>query len=149
MRPRIHKKQERGQAIVLIAFAFIGLIAMIGLMVDGGMLLIEYGRLKRAIDAASLSAALQYREGYTTAQLTDAATEFLQLNQSDVFDIQVDTDTTEPPPQTRAGDRLPSRALRLPVRHRDPPGRHHRHLGWRGRLGGPGAGPGRVGLHGL
>lgn len=95
MRPRIHKKQERGQAIVLIAFAFIGLIAMIGLMVDGGMLLIEYGRLKRAIDAASLSAALQYREGYTTAQLTDAATEFLQLNQSDVFDIQVDTDTTD------------------------------------------------------
>lgn len=95
MRPKNHKKLERGQAIVLIAFAIIGLIAMIGLMIDGGMLLIEYGRLKRAIDAASLSAALQYREGYTTQELTDAATEFLQLNQSNIFNITIDTDSTD------------------------------------------------------
>jgi Flp pilus assembly protein TadG len=96
MRQKIFRNTERGQAIVLIAAAAIGLIAMIGLMVDGGMLLIEYGRLKRAIDAASLSAALQYREGYTIQQLTDSAQEFLQLNQSDVFDIQIDTDDTDP-----------------------------------------------------
>lgn len=95
MRQKNHSKFERGQAIILIAAAAIGLIAMVGLMVDGGMLLIEYGRLKRAIDAASLSAALQYREGYTNAELTNAAEEFLRLNQSDVFDIQVDTDTTD------------------------------------------------------
>lgn len=62
---RIFRKSERGQAIILIALAAVGLIAMVGLMVDGGILLIEYGRLKRALDAASLSAALQYREGYT------------------------------------------------------------------------------------
>jgi hypothetical protein len=95
MRQNIFHKSERGQAIILIAAAAIGLIAMIGLMVDGGVLLIEYGRLKRAIDAASLAAALQYREGYTEQQLTDASQEFLQLNQSDVFDIHVDTDSTD------------------------------------------------------
>jgi hypothetical protein len=44
---------------------------------------------------ASISAALQYREGYTIQQLTDAAQEFLQLNQTDVFDIQIDTDSTD------------------------------------------------------
>ncbi len=102
MRQRIFHKSERGQAIVLIAAAAIGLIAMVGLMVDGGILLIEYGRLKRAIDAASLSAALQYREGYNIQELNDAAEEFLILNQSDVFAIQIDTDDTDssllPPP---------------------------------------------------
>jgi Flp pilus assembly protein TadG len=95
MRQKILRKSERGQAIILIALAAIGLVAMVGLMVDGGILLIEYGRLKRAIDAASLSAALQYREGYTIQELTNAAQEFLQLNQTDVFDIQIDTDATD------------------------------------------------------
>lgn len=91
-----HEKGERGQAIILIAFAIIGLVAMVGLMIDGGIVLIEYGRLKRAIDAASLSAALQYREGYTPTDLTNAAAEFLQLNQTDVYNVRVDTDTTDP-----------------------------------------------------
>lgn len=96
MRQKIsHNKLERGQAIILIALAAVGLIAMIGLVVDGGIMLIEYGRLKRAIDAASLSAALQYREGYTPLELQDAAEEFLNLNQLDVVNIQVDTDNTD------------------------------------------------------
>jgi len=90
------KRSERGQAIVLIAAAMVALIAIIGLMIDGGMLFIEYGRLKRAVDAAAVSAALQYREGYTTTQLANAAGEFLTLNQIDVFDIQVDTCDTLP-----------------------------------------------------
>ena len=38
-------KTESGQAIVLIALAMVGLIAMVGLMTDGGMMLIEYGKL--------------------------------------------------------------------------------------------------------
>jgi Flp pilus assembly protein TadG len=90
------ERSERGQAIVLIAVGLVALIVMIGLMADGGMLFIEYGRLKRGIDAAALSAALQYREGYTDEQLNYAAREFLVLNQIDVFDIQVDTCNTLP-----------------------------------------------------
>jgi hypothetical protein len=97
MRQKIFRKSERGQAIILIAAAAVGLIAMVGLMVDGGIMLIEYGRLKRAIDAASLSAALQYREGYSAQELRDASEEFLNLNQSDVLDIHV---FTAPPPCT-------------------------------------------------
>lgn len=92
---KLLRKSERGQAIILIAFAIVGLVAMVGLMTDTGLLLIEYGRLKRGIDAASISAALQFREGFTNADLENAAKEFLRLNQADVYDIQVDTCATD------------------------------------------------------
>lgn len=88
----LHKKNtERGQVIILVAFAIVGLIALVGLMVDGGILFIENARLKRAIDAASVSAALQYRKNYVIDELVDSATQFLQLNQSDVFEVLIDT----------------------------------------------------------
>lgn len=48
---------ERGQAIVLIAFVMVGLIAMLGLSVDGGGLLFLYRDARNATDAATLAAA--------------------------------------------------------------------------------------------
>ncbi len=89
MLKRLLKKSERGQAIILIAVAFVGLVAMIGLMTDGGILLIEYARLKRGIDAASVAAAQQFRKDFTGQDLVDAARNFLTLNQSDVSDIVI------------------------------------------------------------
>ena len=80
----IHKT-ERGQAIILIAFAIIGLVAMVGLVTDTGILLIEYGKLKRGVDAAAVAAAQQYRlqgNALDQAALENAAKNFLQLNQS-------------------------------------------------------------------
>lgn len=85
------KNSERGQAIILIAFAIIGMVAMIGLMTDGGILLVEYARLKRGIDAASIAAAQQFRKGFTAAELENAGREFLQLNQSDANEIHIFT----------------------------------------------------------
>ena len=90
------KKSERGQAIILIAFAIIGLIGMVGLMTDGGILLIEYARLKRGIDAASVSAALQFRKGYVVNDLRTSAEEFLRFNQADVYNVLVETCVTNP-----------------------------------------------------
>ena len=81
---------------MLVAIAFVGLIAMVGLMTDGGMLLIEYARLKRAVDASSIGAAQQFRKNFTQQDLVNAATEFLQLNQSDVFNVQAETCQTTP-----------------------------------------------------
>jgi len=78
-------KTERGQAIILIAFAIIGLVAMVGLVTDTGILLIEYGKLKRGVDAAAVAAAQQYRlrgNVLDQAALENAAINFLQLNQS-------------------------------------------------------------------
>ncbi len=88
---KLRTKSERGQAIILIAFAMVGLIAIVGLMTDGGILLIEYARLKRGIDAAAVASAQQFRKGFTGLDLTSAAEEFLILNQSDADNIEVYT----------------------------------------------------------
>lgn len=90
------KRSERGQAIILIAFAFIGLVAMVGLVTDTGILLIEYGKLKRSVDAAAIAAAQEYRpNGGTTLdldRLENAAIGMLQLNQvQNVSNVEIHT----------------------------------------------------------
>src|SRR3990172_3347075 len=92
---KLLRKSERGQAIILIALAIVGLVSMVGLVTDGGILLIEYARLKRGIDAAAISAALQFRKGFSNVDLENSALEFLRLNQSDVFNVQIDTCDTD------------------------------------------------------
>jgi hypothetical protein len=82
MLKKIRKASERGQAIILIAFALVGMVAIVGLMIDGGILLIEYARLKRGIDAASIAAASQFRKGFVGADMRRAGEEFLKFNQS-------------------------------------------------------------------
>ncbi len=47
---------------------------------DVGLMLIENARLRRAVDAAALAAALQYREGYQPSDLANSALEMLALN---------------------------------------------------------------------
>lgn len=88
---KLIKNSERGQAIILIVFAMIGMVAVVGLMTDGGMLLIEYARLKRGIDAASIAAAQQFRKGFTSADLENSGREFLRFNQSDADEIHIFT----------------------------------------------------------
>jgi hypothetical protein len=93
---KILRKAEKGQAIVIIAVAMVGLIAMVGLMTDGGLLLIEYGKLKRAIDSASVASAAQFRKGFSGADLATAAQDFLRLNQSDAVNIVVSRCKADP-----------------------------------------------------
>ncbi len=50
---------EKGQSIVIIAFAILGLIAMLGLALDLGLVYIERTRLKRAVDAATLGGVVE------------------------------------------------------------------------------------------
>lgn len=91
------KKSERGQAIILLAFAFIGLVAMVGLVTDTGLLLIEYGKLKRSVDAAAVAAAQEFRPDPDTGELNmdamvNAARSFLQINQIDnLTDVEIHT----------------------------------------------------------
>ncbi|MGA9533625.1 MAG: pilus assembly protein TadG-related protein, partial [Anaerolineales bacterium] len=73
-------KMQRGQALILIALAFVGLAGFIGLAVDGGILYANIGHLRKAVDAAALAAANQFREGLTVSQLESSAKEFLDLN---------------------------------------------------------------------
>lgn len=73
-------QREKGQALILIAFAFVALLGFVGLVVDVGAIFIQYAHLRRGVDAASLSAAAQFREFRSVAEMTAAATEFLRLN---------------------------------------------------------------------
>ena len=93
-------KKERGQAIILVAFGIIGLVAMVGLVIDTGILFIEYGKLKRGVDAAAIAAAQQYRTvsgstGMDQNALENAVKNFLQLNQSDILDENIAVYTCE------------------------------------------------------
>lgn len=83
------RKADRGQAILLIALAMVGLVAFVGLMTDGGILLIEYGKLKRGIDSAAIASAQQFRRGFTGADLAAAAQNFLALNESEADSLIV------------------------------------------------------------
>lgn len=82
-------KLQRGQALILIALAFVGLAAFIGLAVDAGILYTNIGHLRRSVDAAALASANQFREGLTVAQLESSAKEFLDLNNLSSASAQV------------------------------------------------------------
>ena len=77
-------RKEHGQVLVVVAAAAIGIIAIIGLTIDVGLMFVGNARLRRATDAAALAAALQYREGVDPDALlqsaTQSATEFMLLN---------------------------------------------------------------------
>ncbi|MGD8622401.1 MAG: VWA domain-containing protein [Anaerolineales bacterium] len=81
--------RSKGQAMVLIALAFVGLAAFIGLTVDAGILFIQIGHLRRAVDSASLAAANQFREGRTVAEMEAMADEFIDLNSLNPADAEI------------------------------------------------------------
>jgi len=91
-------RKQRGQALILIALAFVGLAAFIGLAVDAGILFIQIGHLRRGVDAAALSAANQFREGRTIAQLEAAALQVLELNGLDPTSVGVAVETCDTTP---------------------------------------------------
>lgn len=87
-----------GQALILLAVAFLILLAFVGLTTDVGTLFIYMGHLRRAVDAASLAAAAQYREGRTISEMTAAAMQVMHLNGVDpgTYTIEVDICDTAP-----------------------------------------------------
>lgn len=77
MKKTQHRK-ERGQALILIVFAIIGLIGMTGLAVDGGNAYAERRRAQNAADTSAIDAALAkvrggnlYTEGLARAASND------------------------------------------------------------------------------
>jgi hypothetical protein len=93
-------RMERGQVLVVVALAAIGIIAVIGLSIDVGIVFIGNARLRRAVDAAALSAALQYRQNSNIGQLRAAANEFLVLNGMVNPNSQIDDCDSQPTDST-------------------------------------------------
>jgi len=76
--------------------AFVGIIAFVGLVTDVGSVYLSYGQLKRAVDAASVAAANEFKRNATEAKMTEAARELLALHNIDLttVDLKVYTCTT-------------------------------------------------------
>lgn len=92
------RELERGQAIVLIAFVMVGLIAMLGLSVDGGGILFLYRDARNATDAATLAAA------YALCAKGDVNDGYKTAANNGFNDNEIDNDVTiNWPPETGVG----------------------------------------------
>lgn len=89
------KRSERGQSILLMAFAFIALIGFVGLVTDVALLFVRYASLRRAVDSAAIAAAGQIREGTDYANVTVAAQQYIQLHNLDPDSVLVETCETD------------------------------------------------------
>ena len=76
-RQRRALRDQSGQSLVILAFAFLGLIAMLGLALDLGLVYIERVRIKRAVDAATLAGVVELR---FEEDSFSRALEYLDLN---------------------------------------------------------------------
>lgn len=66
------KRSERGQALILIVFGIIGLIAITGLTVDGGMAYSDRRNAQNAADTAAYAAALAHVRGQNASDAAQA-----------------------------------------------------------------------------
>ena len=65
---RLHS-DERGQIIVLVAILMIGLVAVVGLVTDGGLVFSQRRDLQNVADAAALAGAMQIDENAYRASI--------------------------------------------------------------------------------
>jgi hypothetical protein len=73
-RPR---EDQSGQSLIIVAFGFLALIAMLGLALDLGLVYIERVRIKRAVDAATLAGVVELP---LEQESFERAIEYLDLN---------------------------------------------------------------------
>ena len=77
-------ERERGQSIVILAFAMVGLLAFAGLAVDAGVIYATKVRLSRAVDAAALAGVVElpFESSLVSTTLADGrAQQFLAANE--------------------------------------------------------------------
>jgi hypothetical protein len=90
-------KSERGQALIIITFAIIGLIGLTGLVVDGGMAYSDRRHAQNAADSAAFAAALAHTRDQ---DITTTAKNITTTNGYDDNQVSnIVTVTTEVPPE--------------------------------------------------
>jgi Flp pilus assembly protein TadG len=82
-------QEQKGQSIIIMAFAFLGLIAMLGLALDLGLVYIERVRVSRTTDAATLAAVVELPFEEETM---NRAIEYIRLNGYNVDAATGDTE---------------------------------------------------------
>ena len=92
----LNRRSRNGQSILIVAFAFIVLIAFVGIAVDVALLFVRYSSLRRAVDSAAIAAAGQVREGTDYPTLQAVAEQFVGLQGNINPDtVRVETCETE------------------------------------------------------
>lgn len=89
------KRSQRGQSLLLLAFAFIALVAFVGLVTDVALLFVRYAALRRAVDSAAIAAAGQIREGTDYGEVTIAAQQYIELHNLEPDGVLVETCETD------------------------------------------------------
>lgn len=82
------RRAERGQTMVILLFVMVGLLAMIGLVVDGSIVFLERRRMQNASDAAALAGTLRLSQaicsqadaGSSDASVLAGIVDFAQRN---------------------------------------------------------------------
>ena len=98
-RPQGLKERHRaaqGQVLVIFGVSLLALIFFVGLAVDAGSLYVTYGQLKRAVDAAAVASANDFKlhaETESVSQrltsMTAAASEVLKLHNVDLSQVDL------------------------------------------------------------
>ena len=105
-KPHRMRDGEQGQAIVLVALFMVGMVAVVGLVGDGGMVFAQRRDLQNAADAAALAGAMQidetvYRESSGGSVVLDASAarratlEFLAEEGDLEYSVDVSPDRVE------------------------------------------------------
>lgn len=88
-RPRTPHRMESGQALIIIAAAFIAIVAFVGLALDMGILISQQAHLRRAVDSAAIAAATQVREARNFENIGEFTANFIRFNGLDTATLLV------------------------------------------------------------
>lgn len=75
------RKQQAGQAIVIVALMIVVLFGFVGLAIDGGRGYLDRRQMQRSVDGAALAAAYNYMNNQDYALAEQAATNEYALNE--------------------------------------------------------------------
>jgi hypothetical protein len=94
--PAFARKNESGQAVILLALGFVALLAFVGIVTDVSLMFVRYSTLSRAVDAAAIASAGQMRSDRSFGEVGLAARQFIEFHGLDPLDVLVETCETTP-----------------------------------------------------
>jgi len=88
---QVNPSQESGQTLVLVAVLLLGLVAMLGLVLDGGGMYMQRRRMQNAADAGAIAGAVVMAQGADNVQAEAKAREYTMAhNQAQVCEVTID-----------------------------------------------------------
>jgi hypothetical protein len=86
-----HRRSEAGQVLILVSLAMLGLVATLGLVLDGGNIYLQRRRMQNAADAGALAGARILALGGSTAEAEPVAHNYAEeRNAAQSSDVSFD-----------------------------------------------------------